>query len=227
MVKHFVGYVQQNYKVLTANYFTPTGQYNGKAGGYCKRSSDDAATRANGMDMMQKQWASSTPPIEAIQVNFADTPAEDAAIDAKLAGAASASATAAATPTAAANQNYVWCHSTWVGTTGTRLPAGTVLYFSDVFAGTIPPPPSGATTGGKTGNGWAQENASTTFQPPFFAFLQKNYGFKDAGNYPVSCSASDPPTLAGLQNAQKNKQQFEDMTKQLNGQVVETGWSGH
>jgi hypothetical protein len=226
MVKHFIGYVRQNYKVtdLPEN---PTGQYTGQFGGRCKRSSDDAATRANGMDMMQKQWASSTPPIEAIQVNFADTPAEDAAIDAKLAGAATASATAAATPTAAANQNYVWCHSAWVGTTGTKLPTGTVLYFSDVFAGTIPPPPSGATTGGKTGNGWAEVNASTTFQPPFFAFLQKKYGFKDAGNYPVSCSASDPPTLAGLQNAQKHKQEFVDMTKQLNGQVVETGWSGH
>ena len=225
MVKHFIAYVRQNYNVINI-VGNPTGAYNGGAGGYCKRISDDAAGRANSMDMFQKQWASSTPSIEAIQVNFVDTPAQDAAIDAKLAGAASASATAAARPTAAANQNYVWCHSSWVGTTGTRLPAGTVLYFSDVFAGTIPPPPPGATAGGKTGNGWAQENASTTFQPPFFAFLQKKYGFKDAGNYPVSCSASDPPTLAGFQNAQKNKLDFEDMTRRLNGQVVETGWNG-
>lgn len=207
--KRFNAYVHQNYQTTD----------NG-GNGYCQRYSDDDADRANSMAMLQKDWASSN--IESIPVNFADTPAQDAAIDAKLAAAASAAATAAATPTAAANQNYVWCHSAWVGTTGTKLPAGTVLYFSDVFAGTIPPPPSGATRG----NGWAQQNASDTFQRPFFAFLQKKYGFKDAGNYPVSCSASDPPTLAGRENAQKNKQQFEDMTKQLNGQVVETGWSG-
>lgn len=123
----------------------------------------------------------------------------------------------AATPT-----NYVWCHSTWVGTTGTRMPDGTVLYFSDVFAGAIPPPPAGATAG----NGWAQQNASVTFQPAFFAFLQRKYGFRNGGNYPVSCSASDPLTAAGLQNARKRRQEFEDLTRQFNGQVIETGWSG-
>lgn len=106
------------------------------------------------------------------------------------------------------------------------MPDGTVLYFSDVFAGAIPPPPSGATTGGKTGNGWAQENASRTYEPPFFAFLQKKYGFKNSGNYPVSCSASEPLTPVGLQNAQSHKKQYEDMAKQFNGQAVETGWSG-
>lgn len=118
--------------------------------------------------------------------------------------------------------NYVWCHSTWVGTTGTKMPDGSVLYFSDVFAGAIPPPPAGATAG----NGWAQQQASVTFQPAFFAFLQKKYGFKNGGNYPVSCSAADPLTTAGLQNAQKRRQEFEAMTRQFNGQVVETGWSG-
>ena len=136
-----------------------------------------------------------------------------------------ATTTAPAAP-AGAPTNYVWCHSTWVGIVGTKMPTGTVLYFSEVFAGAIPRPPSGATHGGKTGNGWAQTNASDAFQPSFFAFLQKKYNFRDAGNYPVSCSASDPLTMAGRQNAQKRKQEFEDMTRQFNGQVVETGWSG-
>lgn len=73
---HFNGYVQQNYKVTNS----------GNSGmGFCRRFSDDAATRANSMDMMLKQWASSH--IEAINVKWADTPAEDAVIDAKLAAA--------------------------------------------------------------------------------------------------------------------------------------------
>lgn len=215
MITHFSAYVQQNYKV------NPPGAYN--AGGYCQRYSDDDATRANSMDMIRKQWASGN--IEAIQVNFADTPAQDAAIDAKLAGAASVAATAAATPTAAANQNYVWCHSAWAGTVGTKLPAGTVLYFSDIFPADMPPPlkPTPGHPLPPNANS-AQINRTNALQASFFAFLQKKYGYKDSGNYPVSCSASDPPTLAGLQNAQKNKQDFEDMTKQLSGQVVETGW---
>lgn len=221
MVKHFIGYVRENYTV-TALAGNPTGQYTGNVGGFCKRASDDAASRAYSVDLMKKQFPSNH--FEGIQVDFADTPAQDAPIDAKLASEAAAAAKAAATPTAAANQKYAWCHSAWAGVTGTKLPAGTVLYFSDVFAETIPSPPPGATPpGGKTGNGWAQANADTLFQAPFIAFLKKQYG-KDVG---ADCSAWDPPTQAGLQNAQRNKQQFEDMTKQLNGQVVETGWSGH
>jgi hypothetical protein len=199
MKNHFNAYVQQHYKLRNDT---------GNAGiGFCKRVSDDTAGRTYSMDMFLKQWASSN--IEPVKTPWSDTPAEDAAIDAKLAGAASVAATAAATPTAAANQNYVWCHSAWAGTVGTILPAGTILYFSDVFPGTIPP-----------------QNGAQTFQNPYFAFLQKKYGYKDAGNYPVDCSVGNPPTLAGLQNAQKYKQQYEDMTRQLRGQVVETGWSG-
>jgi hypothetical protein len=199
MKNHFNAYVQQHYKLRNDT---------GNAGiGFCKRVSDDTAGRTYSMDMFLKQWASSN--IEPVKIPWSDMPAEDAAIDAKLAGAASVTATAAATPTAAANQNYVWCHSAWAGTVGTMLPAGTILYFSDVFPGTIPP-----------------QNGAQTFQTPFFAFLQKKYGYKDAGNYPVDCSVGNAPTLAGLQNAQKYKQQYEDMTRQLRGQVIETGWSG-
>lgn len=85
MLKYFIGYVRQNYKVaaLAGN---PTGQGNGTVGGRCSRAQDDASSRANGMNMRQKQWASSTPKVEAIQTDFADTPAQVAAIDATLPG---------------------------------------------------------------------------------------------------------------------------------------------
>jgi hypothetical protein len=71
---HFNGYVQQNYKVTNSE---STGS------GFCRRFPDDAAGRANSMDMMLKQWASSH--FEAVNVKWTDTPAENAAIDAKLA----------------------------------------------------------------------------------------------------------------------------------------------
>jgi hypothetical protein len=73
---HFNGFVQQNYKVSNSE---STGT------GFCQRYSDDAASRTNSMDMMLKQWASSN--ITAINVKWTDSPAEDAAIDAKLAAA--------------------------------------------------------------------------------------------------------------------------------------------
>jgi len=89
--RHFNGYVQQNYKVTN----------NGNSGtGYCQRVSDDAATRANSMDMMQKQWASSN--IEAIHVKWTDTPEEDAVIDVKL--AAPKASPAAAPPSGAGSK---------------------------------------------------------------------------------------------------------------------------
>jgi hypothetical protein len=74
MNAHFNGYVQQNYKVTNSE---STGM------GYCRRFSDDAASRANSMDMVQKQWAASN--TEAVNIKWTDSPAEDAAIDAKLA----------------------------------------------------------------------------------------------------------------------------------------------
>src|SRR5260370_42580340 len=64
------------------------------------------------------------------------------------------------------------------------------------------------------------------FQTRFFAFLQKKYGYNPNSNYPVDCAVDYPPTVAGLQNAQKYKQQFENMARQCRGEVVETGWSG-
>jgi hypothetical protein len=156
----------------------------------------------------------------AVAVDWTYTPAQ--AAEASAAESAAAAHTAAQqAPTAAANQNYVWCHSAWAGTAGTPMPPGTVMYFSDVFAAVTLPQQQSS---GKTGNGGAYINAVAAFQTPFFAFLQKKYGYNPNSNYPVSCSISDPPTVAGLQNAQKNKQQFEDLAKQNRGQIVETGW---
>jgi len=70
----------------------------------------------------------------------------------------------------------------------------------------------------------ARINRINALQTSFFAFLQKKYGYKDSGNYPVDCRTGYPPTVAGLQNAEKYKQQFEDEAKQNRGQIVETGW---
>lgn len=214
---HFTAYVRQNYKVNDNATAGAVG-----AGG-CQRFSNDPATRANSLDMSLKQWASSN--IESIHVNWTNTPAENAAIDAKLAGAASVATTAAATQTAAANQNYVWCNSAWGGTAGTMMPAGTVMYFSDVFPADMPPPVvhvPGHAPPPPNANG-ALINRINALQTSFFTFLQKEYGYK-AGNYPVDCRTGYPPTLAGLQDARKYKQQFEDLAKQNRGQIVETGW---
>jgi hypothetical protein len=97
MAEHFIGYVRQNYKVtdLPGN---PTGQYAGRDGGRCGRVSDDDAGRAYTIEMTQKQWASSTPPIEGIQVNFADIAAQDGASDAQRESAASAAPRPTAAP---------------------------------------------------------------------------------------------------------------------------------
>ena len=81
MVKHFIGYVRQNYKVtdLPGN---PTGQYTGSFGGYCTRVQDDAASRANGRESVVR--AAQANKMEPIEADFADTAAQDAAIDAKM-----------------------------------------------------------------------------------------------------------------------------------------------
>jgi hypothetical protein len=211
---HFAAYVQQNYKINDP----------GKAGGYCRRYSNDPAGREFSKNMLLKEWTSAKD--EPIEVSWTDTPAENAAIDAKLASAASVAATSAATPTAAANQNYVWCNSAWGGTAGTMMPAGTIMYFSDVFPADMPPPVvhvPGHAPPPPNANG-PQINRINALQTSFFVFLQKQYGYKDAGNYPVDCRTGYPPSLAGLQDAQKYKQQFEDEAKRNRGQIVETGW---
>jgi hypothetical protein len=189
------------------------------AGGHCDRYSSDPATQANSVDMLEKQWAASK--TEVIHVNWTNSPAENAAATAKLASAA----TAAAVPTAAANQNYVFCHSEWAPGTKAEA-AASVMYVSDIFPADMPPPVThlpGHPPPPANANG-AQINRTYALQRSFFAFLQKQYGFKDSGNYPTTCATSFPPTAGGLQSAQNNKQTTEDGVRQLNGKIVETGW---
>jgi len=81
MVKHFIGYIRQNYKV-TEIPGNPTAQYAGSYGGYCTRVQDDAASRANGRESFLKGWRTSH--MDPIEAAFADTPAQDAAVDAKM-----------------------------------------------------------------------------------------------------------------------------------------------
>jgi len=167
---------------------------------------------------LEKQWAASK--TEVIHVAWTNAAAENAAINANLASAA----TAAAVPTAAANQKYVFCHSAWAA--GSTVPAGTVMYVSDIFPADMPPPVvhvPGHAPPPPNANG-AQINRTNALQTSFFAFLQKQYGYKDSGNYPTTCATSFPPTAGGLQSAQSNKQKTEDGVRQLNGQIVETGW---
>src|SRR5260370_34389747 len=158
------------------------------------------------MDTLEKQWALDK--IEVVHVNWTDTPAENAAIDAKIASAKAAGAVA----TAAANQNYVFCNSARVQV------AGAVEYFSDIFpAITLPQQPA---SGGKGGNGEAYIRAVSAFQTPFFAFLQKKYGYKDSGNYPTECGIGYPPTAPGVQAAQTANQQLIDLAKQHKAQII-------
>lgn len=102
---HFNGYVQQNYKVTN----------NESSGiGFCRRFPDDAAGRANSMDMMLKQWASNN--IEAVNIKWTDSPAEDAAIDAHR---ASPNAASAAASSSGANSKECAYHATCVPTPAT------------------------------------------------------------------------------------------------------------
>jgi hypothetical protein len=160
---------------------------------------------------------------KSVPVDFTYTPAQAAGGNAAVAQAAAA-ATVSGTPTAAANQKYVFCHSAWAA--GTTVPAGTVMYVSDIFPADMPPPVThvpGHPAPPANANG-AQINRTNALQTSFFAFLQKQYGYKDSGNYPTTCATSFPPTAGGLQSAQSNKQKTEDGVRQLNGQIVETGW---
>lgn len=56
----------------------------------------------------------------------------------------------------------------------------------------------------------------------FLAFFQKKYGSSYQGG--ISCVTTFPPSAAGLQAAQSQKQRVEDMAKQDKAQIVETDW---
>ena len=202
------GDISQNFnKYMAATYDLSLIQY---GRGYCQAVSASADQQAFTMSQLKTQWAASKTVVT--NVDWTDTAAEIAATDAKMA----ASATAASVPTAAANQHYVFCNSARVEV------AGAVEYFSDIFpAVTLPQQPAG---GGKGGNGGDYVNAVGAFQRPFFAFLQKTYGYKDSGNYPTECAISYPPTAGGLQQAQAAKQQLQDLARRHQARIVETGW---
>lgn len=69
--KHWNAYIEQNYKIMDPG--------NSIGHGFCRRSVNDAPT-----PVFVKQWRSMN--FEPIEVAYADTPAQNAAIDAKLAG---------------------------------------------------------------------------------------------------------------------------------------------
>jgi hypothetical protein len=198
MVKHFIGYVRQNYKVTDLP-GDPTGQYAGRGGGRCARVSDDDAGRANTIEMSEKQWASSTPHIEAVQVNFADGVAQDAAIDRNLASAAPA----APRPTmASTGGSFISC--------ATSGGAGIDTYLTGVFQTTraIRHLPSGG------------DLVDQSILDDFYAYLkQKGYNFKPGSNY--ACDVS--PTGAEAKAAQ-HKRHYEGGGCSTCGKTVQTGW---
>jgi hypothetical protein len=109
-------------------------------------------------------------------------------------------------PPAASNEKYVYCFS---GSTGPNV------YYSDIFAAV----PTSPTTGPHAGR-----NGFPEFSGPFLTFLQKKYGYKSDPNSPTTCRAIYNPSLAGFGAAQTTKQAAENLVKQANQNVVETGW---
>jgi hypothetical protein len=132
-------------------------------------------------------------------IDWTGTPAEIQAADAKV---ATAQAALAVTP----NEKYVYCIS---GATG---PA---VYFSEIFAAVPTSPTAGPHSG---------RNGFPEFSRPFLAFLQQKYGYREDSNSPATCHALYNPNPAGLHAAQATRQAAEDLDKQANKQVVETGW---
>lgn len=170
----------------------------GQASSGCStKVSSSADQQAYTMQQLERQWAASKTVVT--HVDWTGTPAEIQATDAK---AATAQAALAVSP----NEKYVYCIS---GATG---PA---VYFSDIFAAV----PTSATFGPHSGR-----NGFPEFSGPFLAFLQKKYGYKDDSSSPTTCRAVFSPNPAGLHAAQTTKQAAEDLDKQANKQIVETGW---
>jgi hypothetical protein len=80
--KHWNAYVEQNYKIMDPD--------NSVGRGFCRRSANDAP-----VPVFLKQWRAMN--FEPVEVAYADTPAQNAAIDARLTGQ-SAPASPAAKP---------------------------------------------------------------------------------------------------------------------------------
>jgi len=168
--------------------------------GYCStKVSNSADQQAYTMQQLEKQWADSKTVVT--HLNWTGTPDEIQAVNAKSAAAAAA---APANP----NEKYVYCFS---GVTGP------VVYFSDIFAAV----PTSPTVGPHAGR-----NGFPEFSGPFLAFLQNKYGYKSDPSSPITCRAMYNPIPAGLQAAQATRQAAQDLNRQANKQIVETGWRG-
>jgi hypothetical protein len=199
--KDFIAYVQRNYK-LTDIARNPSGYYNGTAGGYCNRISDAAAARTNSMDSLQKQWSSSTPKIEAIEVNFAATLAQAAIVTATPTTPTTPAAAVPRPTTPATGGPFISC-STGGG-------EGVDTYLTGVFQTTRPVKHS--PSGGNL--------VDQSVLDDFYAYLkQKGYTFKPGSNY--GCDVT--PTEAGTKAAQ-HKRAYEGGGCSTCGKIVETGW---
>jgi hypothetical protein len=165
--------------------------------GCSTKISSSADQRAYSMQQLEKQWADSKTVVT--HIDWTGTAAEMQAADAKATAAQDA---LAVTP----NEKYVYCIS---GATGPSI------YFSEIFAAV----PTSPTTGPHSGR-----NGFPEFSGPFLAFLQKKYGYKENSSSPITCRAFYSPNPAGLHAAQTTKQAAEDLDKQANKQIVETGW---
>lgn len=95
--QNFVAYLKQNYKIAMGG--PPP-----LPGGGCERLSDDAALRANSMDMYQKQWAASK--TEAINTNWAGSPAGSAASGQAVPTAPATSSTGAPPTASSTGQHH-------------------------------------------------------------------------------------------------------------------------
>ena len=194
--KPFIGYVQQHYK-LTEIPGDPTGEYNGTAGGYCRRISDLAAGRANSMDAMKKMWASSN--MEAVEVSYGDAAAQPSA---SAAGAPAAPAAPALTAVASGGA--------WVSC-ATSGGAGIDTYLTGVFQTTRPVRhlPNGGVL------------VDQAILDHFYAYLtQKGYTFKPGSNYACDVSATEAQAKAA-----QHKRHYEGGGCSTCGKTVETGWT--
>ena len=84
-----------------------------------------------------------------------------------------------------------------------------VIYFSEVFIGKADPPSSGM-----------RQVSFRNIANDFLLFLQQKYSYKSDSTYPTTCVGR----TSGSAEAPGSKQKLEDLYKQANKQIVETGW---
>jgi hypothetical protein len=200
---HFAVYLQQKYKIVMGGAAT-------QGSGRCERLSDDAASRANSLDMYLKAWAAGK--YEAINTNWTDSPAESAA----AAAAAPAAAATAQSSSGASDTFFISC--------STSGGAGIDTYYTGVSEigakpGRSPHPPN--TPGAYIGGTWMVPAVlPQTVLDHFYAYLtQKGYKFS-----PGSSSACDVQPTEAATKAAQHKRAYEGGGCSNCGKVVETGW---